>query len=165
MKTLHFICKKRDRYCVKRYTSFARSRSSLGNFWPCVKISVNLTNIKSATQLRKFGLFPVYLAARVVFFMHEWFDSHPSNHSCMKSFVREKNYANCEVNGKKSKFTQLRGGLNVRQIFWNFNAWSKITRINEWINGNSNWILNPSFMFVQAIQNETSTKRSHFLRD
>ena len=29
---------------------------------------------------------------------------------------------------KKSKFTQLRGGLNVRQIFWNFDTWSKITQ-------------------------------------
>ena len=89
----------------------------MGNFSPCVKISENLTNIKSATQLRKFGLFSVYFAARVVFFMHEWFDSHPSNHSCMKSFVREKNYASCEVNGKKSKFTQLRGGLMFVKFF------------------------------------------------
>ena len=29
---------------------------------------------------------------------------------------------------------------------------------------NSNWILNPSFMFAQAIQNEASTNRSPFFR-
>ena len=36
--------------------------------------------------------------------------------------------------------------------------------MNELIVIQLNWILNPSFIFVQAIQNETSTKRSHFLR-
>ena len=93
---------------------------SLGNFWPCIKISENLTNITSAAQPRKLALFSVYLAARVIFFMHEWFDSHPSNHSCMKSFVHEKSYASCEVNGKKSKFKRLRGGLNVIKNYPNF---------------------------------------------
>ena len=39
---------------------------SLGNFGPCIKISENLSNNKSAAQLRKLGLFAVYLAARVV---------------------------------------------------------------------------------------------------
>ncbi len=32
--------------------------SDSGNFWLCIKISENLTNIKAAAQLRKPGLFP-----------------------------------------------------------------------------------------------------------
>ncbi len=93
-----------------------------------MKISENLTNIKVAAQLRKLGLFPVYLAARVTFFTHEWFHAWVITRMTIKSFVHEKNDASCEVNGKKSNFTRLRGGLNIRQIFWYFDTWSKITQ-------------------------------------
>ncbi len=59
--------------------------------------------------------------------VYQYTDNNNNNNNTRK-LKSEESYASCEVNGKKSQFTHLRGGLNIRQIFQNFDTWSKITR-------------------------------------
>ncbi len=74
-------------------------------------------NIKSAAQPHKLELSPVYLAGHIIFsFTNDLIviraTTHAWNHLCMK-----KNYASCEVNGKKSQITKLPGRPNFHQFF------------------------------------------------
>ena len=85
-------------------------------------------HIKSAGQLRKLALFPFNSQLAFTFVTQEWFHAWVIVRITKLTMVLSKVNVSCELNGKKSKFTQLRGGLNVHQILRNFDTCSKTTR-------------------------------------
>ena len=68
--------------------------------------------------------------------------------------VNEKDNASCELNKKAVQVNAVNFGL--LKVTQTFNLGKSI---------NSNWILNPSFVFAPTIQNGAATKRSPFFQE